>query len=211
MTTYQIDHLQQDSSQAVWGPLQDDESFLLMGLIQISRIKRVLCFSSEGPGHSSILRTSVLRAMGEGGVLYTADRVPADQDGEGHKVVLKLPSEVIPEDVDNLPLGMVVFDYLNLEECSLAFHRLTNSGMIDVKTLLVVHNTNLHYRNLEEKGHSGVVHCPYAREMVNELADNGYHVVNFGTSQADHGPDFPFRHGLTACQKYRRLPYTGLF
>ena len=48
-------------------------------------------------------------------------------------------------------------------------------------------------------------HQPVERKIVNLLKDKGYDILCLHTDKDKHYKDFPFRHGITICQIFKKL------
>jgi hypothetical protein len=81
-------------------------------------------------------------------------------------------------------------------------------GIIDDDTVLVLHDTNLHYQKTTSHSfYNGVgwIHQPDERDLSNHFFDIGYQVIDLGTKPKDHNESFPYRHGLTICKKFNKF------
>ncbi len=87
-------------------------------------------------------------------------------------------------------------------------HRLTNQGLLTDRTVLALHDTNLHpYQSAgwAYQVEGGWVHQTVERRMVNDLRNLGWDAFPLDTTPDRHGPDLPYRHGLTVMRKFRML------
>lgn len=206
MVHYDLDHLTQPEDQCVIGPIQDDEALFLYSIIRGMRLTRVL----EIGGLAGYSARNFLAAIGEKGVMYTVDYQQVPVLAPNHRVVLKNALDLTPSDVDNQPVDMVFFDCHDMVQMGV-FHRLVTQGIITEHTLLALHDTNLHYPPgglnqgplvADRVGDVGYAHQPVEREMVNQFKTLGYDVLSIYTTRAKHHADFPFRHGITVCQRF---------
>ena len=216
MVRYELDHLTQAPAQYVIGPIQDDEALFLFALVRGSRMTRVL----EIGGLNGYSATNFLAAMrtvhpdGAEGVMYTVDTQPVAQMAPNHRVIQKDALHLAPEDVDGRPVDLVFFDCHSMAQMDM-YERFAASGIIDERTVLALHDTNLHYEpwglrqgphvHQPSVGASGFAHQPVERAMVNRFSALGYDVFHLRTTPNRHHDGFPFRHGLTVCQKHEDL------
>lgn len=197
---YDLSHLVQADDQVVAGPVQDDEALLLFAVIRTSRLRRVL----ELGGFTGYSAHNFLKAMsvfGDDRRVYTVDVNPVPLQGDGHVFIHKNARDVAADDVGNEPLDMVFFDCHDLTASTDLFSRLEAEALLTSRTLIVLHDTNLHY-HVERKG---VAHQPVERQLVMWLKHKGYDSVSFHTSSRDHGASLPYRHGVTIMQRFAEL------
>lgn len=204
MVNYNLSHLTQDDKQDVIGPIQDDEALFMYSIIRGMRMRRVL----EIGGLSGYSARNFLAAVCDDGVVYTVDYNPVPQVAQNHRVLVKNACDVTMADVDNAPLDMVFFDCHDHVQMHI-YQRFVEQGLITDKTVLALHDTNLHYSPWSTLGYAlassedgGKVHQPVERHMVNLFKQMGYDIFSIKTDSTKHGPDFPWRHGLTVCQKF---------
>jgi hypothetical protein len=209
MVKYNLDHLTQPAAQNVAGPIQDDEALFLYSIIRGSRLSRILEIGGLG-GYSA---RNFLRALnyGKPGTLYTCDLNPVPKLADNHKVIIKNALDLNNEDLDNAPLDLIFFDCHNMIQMKI-YNNFLNSGIINDKTILALHDTNLHYPfpgfqpgGIYIKQENGYAHQPVERKMVNLFKDMGYDIFQISTDQTKHDASFPFRHGLTVCKMFRPL------
>ena len=206
MVQYDLSHLTQDSKQEVCGPIQDDEALFLFALIRCKLISRIL----EIGGLSGYSAKNFLEAIKDkpNGKVYTVDINHVDSQSANHKCIIKDACQLTPDDVDNLPLDLVFFDCHELDVQLTMFNRLREAGLITPKTILILHDTNLHSENYMGFSYhidEGWVHQPVERRMTNFFKDMGYDVFCLHTSHNDHDENLPYRHGLTICQRFDKL------
>lgn len=210
MVQYDLTHLIQRDTQDVLGPIQDDEALFLYSIIRGMRLERVLELGGGMEGYSGL---NFCRAVGPLGKVYTVDIIQTPQQGHNHKVIHKNAMELTADDVDAAPLDLVFFDCHDRHAQLECFSMLLHCKLITDDTLLALHDTNVHYYPttpacylLPQDADGGSwVHQPVERSMVNDFADMGYHVFNLHPQRRAQSITFPFRHGVTLCQKYRRL------
>lgn len=207
MVNYDLSHLTQESTQNVWGPIQDDEALFLYSIIRGSRISKIL----EIGGLSGYSARNFLQAMtlSKNPVLYTCDLNPVPKLADNHKTIIKNAMELTREDLDNQQLEMVFFDchdYVQLD----IFFRLKDQNIIGEDTILALHDTNLHYepynrigKYVEKEG--GYAHQEVERSMTNIFKNLGYDVFSIKTTKDKHDDEFPIRHGITVCRKFKKL------
>jgi hypothetical protein len=209
MVKYPLDHLTQPEDQRVLGPIQDDEALLLFSIVRGMRLRRVL----EIGGLSGYSAANFLAA---GAALYTVDLNPVPVMGDQHRVIVKDALELTPEDLDGQPVDLVFFDCHDMVQMQM-YKRFVERGIISEDTVLALHDTNLHYAPFNVWGpyvpqggsgpgvSGGFAHQPVERHMVNEFKAMGYDIFSLHTGPEKHDASFPFRHGITICQRFRRL------
>jgi len=207
MVNYNLSHLTQPEDQKVLGPLQNDEALFLYSVIRCCRISSILEIGG-GDGGSAI---NFLEAMkyAPGGIVYTCDIGHVPRMADNHKVIIKNALNLTPEDLDNKPVELVFFDCHDMVQMDI-FHVLVSAKIITDKTLLALHDTNLHYAPYRMIGpyissEGGYAHQPVERSMVNQFKELGYDILNLGTGPEKHSEEFPFRHGITICKKFQML------
>jgi hypothetical protein len=207
MVKYNLEHLTQPDHQHVAGPIQDDEALFLYSIIRGCRLNRIL----EIGGLSGYSAKNFLQALdfGKPGVLYTCDYNPVPVLSENHKVIIKNALDLTIEDLDNAPLDLIFFDCHDMVQMEI-YHKLVAQNIITDKTILSLHDTNLHYAPYNCWGgfvesEQGFAHQPVERIMVNQFKELGYDVFSISTDSSKHDQDFPYRHGLTVCKKFRTL------
>lgn len=206
MATYPLNHLNQNQNQAVLGPIQDDEALLLYSIVIGKRIERIL----EIGGLYGYSANNFLQAMHlVNGKLYTVDINPVTKLADNHIVLHKNVLHLTNEDVDNQPIELIFFDCHDIFQMD-AFHLLVQKGIINDNTILALHDTNLHYPPYSNLGkpvqnEPGLAHQPVERTMVNMFKDLGYDIFLLHTTPDKHHPDFPYRHGIAICQKFKKL------
>lgn len=203
---YNLDHLTQPNDQKIGGPIQDDEALFLYAIVKGMRLNRIL----EIGGLNGYSSNNFLRSMDQvDGMLYTVDLNPVPVQGPNHKTIEKNALYLTAQDLDNKPLDLVFFDCHDMIQMEI-YHRLVNQSIIHDNTIVALHDTNLHYIPFQVCGYllkeeEGYVHQPVEREMVNILKDLGYDIFMLHTTKEKHSDKFPFRHGITICQKFNRL------
>jgi hypothetical protein len=200
---YNLEHLTQEPSQMVMGPIQDDEALVLFSIIKTCRFKRIV----EIGGLDGYSAKNFLEAVGTDGIVYTIDYNHVNTISPNHITIIKSVECVVMDDIKNR-VDMVFFDCHNYN-CSLSFfNNMVESGIIDDETILVLHDTNLHYENTTGGSfYNGVgwVHQPAERDLSNHFFDIGYQVIDLGTKPEVHNESFPYRHGLTICKKFNKF------
>jgi hypothetical protein len=202
---YDLSHLTQPPDQYVCGPIQDDEALLLFALIRVMRIRRVL----EIGGLSGYSAANFVRAVGSLGVVYTIDINPVRQVAPNHVPIVMDATKATPSVFGNEPLDLIFFDCHVFDAQMTLLSRLAGGGMVADRTVLALHDTNLHPNNENApwsyQVEGGWVHQPVERRMVNELRTLGYDAIALDTEPRAHGPDLPVRHGLTIMKRFRTL------
>lgn len=207
MVQYDLTHLTQDDNQLVTGPIQDDEALFLYSLVRSKRMSRIL----EVGGLSGYSAANFLKAIEwmKTGLVYTVEMSPMICLSERHKCITKDARSVVPSDVDDQALDMVFFDCHDFIAELHMYFRLKDAGVITEHTVLAMHDTNLHYAQFATFAYpvqGGFVHQPAERKLANIFKDMGYDVFCLHTRACDHDEDLPYRHGLTVCQKFNKLP-----
>ena len=195
VSKYSFSHLTQDSTQKVWGPIQDDEALMLYSIIRGNRMSRIL----EVGGLSGYSARNFIEALEytPDGVVYTVDINPVPVMGINHKTIIKDAGELTADDIENKPLDMIFFDCHSEIQWSV-FTKFSEQRIITDETVIALHDTNLHWHTGSDVG---VVHQPVERNMMTWLKNLGYNVFSIRTTRDKHSDAFPFRHGLTVCQR----------
>lgn len=205
MVAYNLGHLTQNDDQNVYGPIQDDEALFLFALVRTMRIDRIL----ELGGLRGYSARNFLEAMGPNGKLYTVDMIDIPSLSDNHVTIKKNCADVVSGDVDNIPLELIFFDCHAHNAQMLMFSKLRDAGIITDRTVIALHDTNLHptpastHHAYAVEG--GYVHQAAERRMVNDLHAMGYDAFCAHTTMNKHGSKFPARHGITIMQKFTRL------
>ena len=207
MVNYDLSHLTQDQKQDVWGPIQDDEALFLYSIVRSSRLSRIL----EIGGLSGYSARNFLQAMNlsKNPILYTCDLVEVPKLANNHKIIVKNALHLTKEDLDNTELDMVFFDCHDYVQIDI-FLKLKELNIISENTILALHDTNLHYSPYIRQGkyialEDGYAHQEVERNMVNAFKMFGYDAFSIKTTKNKHNDEFPFRHGVTICQKFKKL------
>jgi len=207
MVKYDLAHLSQEEHQNVSGPIQDDEALFLYSIIRGCRLKRIL----EIGGLSGYSAKNFLQALSfsKDGILYTCDLNPVPVLAENHKVIIKNALDLTISDLDNQPLELVFFDCHDMVQMDI-YYKLVNNNIINDNTILALHDTNLHYPPHQHCGvyiekENGFAHQPVERHMVNIFKELGYDIFSISTDCTKHNSDFPVRHGITVCKKFKVL------
>ena len=211
---YDLNHLTQARGQVACGPIQDDEALALFSLVRVCRLRSVL----EIGGLNGYSSRNFLQALEhcDDGRLYTVDINPVHRLQENH---VTLQKDCIQLDAQDIPrtLDLVFFDCHAAKAQLTAFHNLQDLGVITDETILALHDTHawawppMHVvgaiKTRLEGGKpppehpDGYIHQTAEREMAKYFRQLGFDVLTLGTPKDAHGPAFPFRHGLTICQK----------
>jgi hypothetical protein len=102
MVVYNLEHLTQDPTEKVLGPIQDTEALFLYSVVRGMRMRRVL----EIGGLSGYSARNFLQAFAKPAesIMYTVDVDPVPQLAPNHCVLLKDARHVTMEDLHGLPL-----------------------------------------------------------------------------------------------------------
>jgi predicted O-methyltransferase YrrM len=204
MVTYALGHLTQADDQRVGGPIQDDEALLLFAMIRVMRLKRILEFGGLG-GYSA---RNFLEAVGDEGEVYSVDLNEVPKLAPNHVTIRGDASRLTEVDVGGRPLDLVFFDCHAYEAQMETWRRLSHRGIITDKTVLALHDTNLHPKNLFEPSYAvedGWRHIETEAKMVNEFKRVGYDVLCFHTQMSSHSDKLPYRWGITICSRFKPL------
>jgi predicted O-methyltransferase YrrM len=199
---YDLSHLTQEPSQAVLGPVQDDEALLLYALCRVVCARRVLEFGGL-PGASA---RNFLAAVGPEGVVYTVERSPMEPLAANHRIIPRQAGDVWGQDFEGQPLDLVFFDCHDYAQQLLAFENLTVCGVITPDTTLALHDTGLHPRQVLPEARlvpGGWIHQEAERKLVRYLLELGYDCVTFSANKPL--PPLEYRHGLTLCRLRERF------
>ena len=207
MVNYDLTHLTQPENQNVSGPIQDDEALFLYSIIRGCRLERIL----EIGGLSGYSAKNFLQALSfsKNGILYTCDLNPVPILSENHKVIIKNALDLTINELDNKPLDLIFFDCHDMTQMDVYYNFVSNN-IINDNTVLALHDTNLHYFPYQHCGiyiekDNGYAHQPVERNMVNIFKNLGYDVFSISTDHTKHSWDFPVRHGITVCKKFKML------
>lgn len=207
MVNYNLTHLTQPENQNIRGPIQDDEALFLYSIIRGCRLERIL----EIGGLSGYSAKNFLQALSfsKNGILYTCDLHPVPVLAENHKVIIKNALNLTINELDNKPLDLIFFDCHDIIQMDI-FYTFVNNNIINDNTILALHDTNLHYPPYHHCGNyieneNGYAHQPVERSMVNKFKSLGYDIFGISTDSSKHSSDFPVRHGITVCKKFKTL------
>lgn len=207
MVHYDLSHLTQEEHQNVSGPIQDDEALFIYSIIRGCRLKRIL----EIGGLSGYSAKNFLQALSfsNDGVLYTCDLNPVPILAENHKVIIKNALDLTIGEVDNAPLDLIFFDCHDMIQMDI-YYKFVEHNIINDNTILALHDTNLHYPPYHHCGEyiekeNGYAHQPVERNMVNIFKNLDYDIFSIATDHTKHSPEFPVRHGITVCKKFKTL------
>ena len=132
--------------------------------------------------------------------------------GDRHIVIIKNALDLSAEDINN-KLGMIFFDCHDKIQKDV-YQLLKKKNLIDDDTIIALHDTNLHPQQiLPYIGKNPVIdingqgwqHQKEERVLANYLKDEGYDIFSIRTKKKDHNAEFPFRHGVTVCQKFKKF------
>jgi predicted O-methyltransferase YrrM len=200
---YNLEHLTQEIGQVVIGPIQDDEAVVLFSIIRTSGLKRVV----ELGGLHGYSAKNFLESVGVDGTVYSIDINNVNKISPNHITIIKSADQVVKDDIQNR-VDVVFFDCHNYD-CSLSFfNNMVECGIIDDETVLVLHDTNLHYVKLTDNAFhngDGWIHAVVERDLTNYFFDIGYQVLNLDTKPEVHNELFSYRHGLSICKKFKKF------
>lgn len=212
MVHYNLEHLTQPSNQLVRGPIQDDEALFIYSIIKGMRLNCIL----EIGGLAGYSARNFLAAMDQvDGHLYTVDINPVVKLAANHTTIHKNALDLEAADLNNMPIDLIFFDCHDMVQMDI-FHKCVEAGIITDTTILALHDTNLHYPPFHMVGpwveeEKGWAHQPVERAMTNMFKELGYDIFCLHTTAEKHSNNFPYRHGLTICRKFKVLyPPTSL-
>jgi predicted O-methyltransferase YrrM len=203
---YDLSHPTQPDHQNFFGPIQDDEALFLYSLVRCCRISTILEIGG-GTGYSALnFLKSIQYAQGK---VYTVDINPVPKLANNHKVITKDIKDLKPEDLDNCKIDLIFFDCHNISQLEIYF-KMLQAGIADDQTILILHDTNLHYAPYAKWGHyvseeDGYAHQPVEVVMANYFKEIGYDVFSIRTNKSKHSEQFPVRHGLSICRKFKKI------
>lgn len=208
MVNYDLTHLTQPENQNVSGPIQDDEALFLYSIIRGCRLNRIL----EIGGLNGYSAKNFLQALtfSTDSILYTCDINLVPKLAENHKVITKNALNLTSEDLDNKPLDLIFFDCHDMIQMNI-YSKLLNYNIINDNTIIALQDTNLlHYPPFQHCGRyikeeNGYAHQPIERHIVNIFKKFGYDIFSISTNQSKHSLNFPVRHGVTVCKKFKFL------
>lgn len=202
---FDISHLNQPPDEKVCGPIQDSEALLLYALVKVCQVRKAI----EIGGLNGYSCRNFLRAMGERGTMYTVDVNHVPTQAPNHIFIRSDIRHVDPERFGKEPFDLVFFDCHSYEAQMVFLERMEAAGLVDKNTILVFHDTNPHpYKSVHwcyQNSKGEWIHQTAERQMVNSLAERGWHPVCMHTQPDRHGPHLPYRHGLTLMRKFERL------
>jgi predicted O-methyltransferase YrrM len=201
---YELSHLVQDPTQAVFGPIQDDEALLLFAVCRVTCATRIAEFGGQSGYSARNFLVAISHAPN--GKVYTVDCNPVPILSSSHQFIHKSAKDVAPGDFDDQPLDLVFFDCHDYRQQLEALHTLLRGGIILRGTIIALHDTGTHPTKLlpwSFRGDGGYIHRTEERALVNDLQDLGYECVSFHAPQPL--PPLQFRHGLTLCRSKHRL------
>lgn len=208
MVQYNLEHLTQDDSQAVVGPIQDDEALVLFSIIRGKRISTVL----EIGGLNGYSAQNFIEAVSviPDSYVFTCDINEVPKLSDNHITIKKNVLHLTNEDLLGKKIELLFFDCHSMFQMN-AFRYLREKGLITDETVICLHDTNLHYDPYCPKigGYSKTnqawIHQPVERKITNLLKKEGYDIFLVHTTRDKHSKEFPMRHGLALCQKFVEL------
>ena len=210
MVNYDLTHLTQAPDQRVYGPIQDDEALFLYSIIRGARMRTILEFGGlSGYSARNFIAALAYDDMTEKYV-YTCELSSMEPVAPNHRIIQKHAAEISRADfcaaaAATAHLDMVFFDCHDFSQMT-AYDRLLAEGVITQNTVLALHDTNLHYfpyqtTTLYYPEKRGFVHEYVEYSMVEMFRERGYNTFQIRTDESRHHDGFPFRHGITICQK----------
>ena len=102
---YNLEHLTQEPSQMVLGPIQDDEALVLFSIIKTCVFKRIV----EIGGLHGYSAKNFLESVGTDGTVYTIDITHLTPISPNHITIIKSVDQVVKDDIKDR-VDMVFFD-----------------------------------------------------------------------------------------------------
>lgn len=202
---FDLSHLTQSREENVGGPVQDSEALLLYALVKVTLARKIV----EVGGLNGYSARNFLKALPNNGTLYTIDINKVPSQGPNHFVITSDAGKVDPAVFGKDVVDLVFFDCHHYRAQMSLLARMEQGGLIGPNTILALHDTNPHPRKFAAwskcNGKGEWIHQSVEREMVNRLTLMGWHSVCLHTLPERHGPDMPFRHGLTIMRRFQPL------
>lgn len=211
---YNLSHLKQKKSMTI-GPIQDDEALFLYSLVRVMGLRNIL----EVGGLNGYSARNFLSAISLfGGFVFTIEpNIKLKPIDKKHIVIHKLAHDVGIDDLKNISkIDLIFFDAHDTDSQMELFNRLVANEIIDHRTVVALHDTGTHPRDIMNtkhyvcdninNGNNGYIHQISERTMSNSLMDMGYcplhlHIDN----QKLPIGNIVMRHGLTILSKPYRL------
>ena len=189
----------------VGGPIQDSEALLLYALVKVCLVRKII----EVGGLNGYSCRNFLKAMGEGGSIYTVDINPVPTQSPNHFFIQSDIAHVNTDRLGKEPFDLVFFDCHEYEAQMKFLERMEASGLVNKNTILALHDTNPHPHKTAQWSYQNKkgewIHQKAEREMVNSLTKKGWQAICLHTQPERHGPHLPVRHGLTLMKKFEVL------
>jgi hypothetical protein len=115
--------------------------------------------------------------------------------------------EITEIDVGEKPLDLVFFDCHAYAAQMEVHRRLSQSGIITDRTVLVLHDNNLLPSRFVASYpvEDGWRHIEVEPRMVNEFKKMGYDIFCLHTEMSVHSEELPYRWGLTIARRFKPL------
>lgn len=206
---YDLKHLDQ-TTQYVYGPIQDDEALFVYSVIRVLRPKLAI---ECGMGHGYSTK-NLLSALEPDAKLYTFDieilnKKASVFNDSRFKFIKKSQAEFDPNDVGNEKIDLVYMDDGHYFDVNVKFWKRI-LPYLKPNAVFISHDTGLHLDEIEEYTQNrdcvcefnrcGWSHCPPERKFINWIIDNypEWNVINMHSLNI-------YRHGLTILQKGYKL------
>jgi predicted O-methyltransferase YrrM len=142
MVSYPLSHLTQDDSQAVGGPIQDDEALVLFALIRCMRLRTVV----EIGGLSGYSARNFCAAVGPLGRVITLDLHPVPQVAPNHVIIVGDATQVGRKQLQVERVDLVFCDCHVYDVQMNLINNFLADCLIDDDTVIALHDTNTHPR-----------------------------------------------------------------
>lgn len=215
---YDISHLKQ-TTDVVFGPIQDDEALFLYSLIKVCGIKYIIEIGGL-EGYSSL---NFLQALGNEGQLITVDPNFTDKYNVLQKPNFKLIRNNIQDiDMNQLSIPRIDCIFFDCHDANAEYDFLIKTiscGLLSDNSIVIIHDTGTHPDTetpyygqifLNDKslnGNYGFSNKSLMRdrELSNKIMDLGYSAFHLHMNNLDLPKGVSFRHGLTVLSKTKKL------
>ena len=137
-------------------------------------------------------------------ILYTCDINPVPKLADNHVVITKNALELTKNDLDNQTLDLIFFDCHDMVQMDI-YKNFVDDNIINDNTIIALHYPPYNLWGKYIKEEDGYAHQPVERQMVNIFKTLGYDIFSISTDSTKHNDNFPFRHGITICRKFKML------
>ena len=210
--TTDLEHLGlQGLTQAVLGPIQDDEALFLFALVRTSHVERILEIGGQ-TGFSARNFLAALRTKPRGRV-FTVDVHPVAPQSPFHTVLQMDAARLTPSALGRRPLDLLLLDCHDFNASVATVTRILDAGLLVPQGFVVLHDTGLHPRRIFRRRRQAqlsnglFVHQPVERQLATWLSNlhPEWQRVSIHDDKAGGPgagmPRLARRHGLTIMQR----------